>query len=411
MSAAIPQGALVAFVLVLIYSFLCLAATLLLVYMLFANGEKTNYVTLIALVTCVSSTASIIQQIYYACQCRNIKITALQQAKESRDTPTIAYGPLSTGFDLAMFEIQFCCYTICSVLILFWAMALARGVYNLRYKWLLGREDVIATASKVFALIVPVVLIGITFTDPVRHSVVANLAITNIVLLGSLVMGSIIVIAVLVRYVYSRHMFSSMQGSNSMSTANSNARPGPPQGAKIKVDKVLLLRFTIAFVILSAFEVTLISFEFSRKVNARRLATQQQPDFSVAGAVNDILQFMPGVTAGLLAFLLFGTTAQFRKTYAKAFRSMRWRRSRRPPSVRPAGGIGIWDSLDSGRLVPAYRCTIRAGDVDTIEMQSSDISGKSRSAVREEERLPARPILSQPSSPPVTQPWRTLGIP
>lgn len=132
------------------------------------------------LVICVSSTASIVQQIYYASRWHAVKVTALQQAKQSVETPTIAFGPLSTGFNLALLEIEFCCYAISSVLVLFWAMALARGIYNLRFKGLLDREAHIAVGAKVFALLVPMVLIGITFTDAVKHSVVACLAITNI---------------------------------------------------------------------------------------------------------------------------------------------------------------------------------------------------------------------------------------
>lgn len=218
-------------------------------------------------------------------------------------------------------------------------------------------------------------------------------------------------LAVLIKYVHSRHLFNSIQGS--MSTANSNARAGQPTGAKIKVDKMLLLRFTIAFVILSAFEVCLISFQFSRKINAARLANEQQPDLSVGSAISDILQFIPGVTAGLVAFGLFGTTAQFRKKYGDAFRSMRFRRKEQPSPERTAGMLG-WDALGSTRLGPTYRCTIVAGDFDGVEMLESGTAGKSRPAVTvqdENKTSAARPILPQPSMPPVPQPWRNLGIP
>jgi len=77
-------------------------------------------VTLIACVVCLSSTASIVQQIYYACEWRIIKTVAWQQANLSVDMPAVAFGPLSTGFNLALFEIQFVCYSISALLILFW---------------------------------------------------------------------------------------------------------------------------------------------------------------------------------------------------------------------------------------------------------------------------------------------------
>ncbi|KAK4549563.1 hypothetical protein LTR36_006560 [Oleoguttula mirabilis] len=413
MSDSLPQGAWAASILVLIYSVICLGAIVLLLCMLFANGEKTNYVTLIALVTSVSTTASIVQQVYYACHWRTTKSTELQQAKASLETPTIAYTPLSTGLNLALFEMQFTCYTISSVLILFWAMALAKGVYNLRFKSLLGREASITASAKVFAVVTPIVLIGITFVDAVQQNVVAYLIISNIVLIGSLVIGSIIMIAVLVRYVYSRHLFRSIQGSTSAGTAHSETHPGQPVTAKIKVDKMLLLRFTIAFVILNAFEVSLLSFEFLRKINARTMAAEQQPDFSVGGAISDIEQFIPGVTAALLAFLLFGTTAQFRKKYGDAFRSMRCRRSRRPTPVQATGGTGAWNTLGSNRPLPTYRCTIGAGDAESVELQDSGNAGKTRPdvTVQDEDSLLGRSMSSRRLRQPVPQPWNAIGAP
>lgn len=137
-------------------------------------------VTLLLVVVSVTSAASIAQQIYYACEWHTIRITALQQAKASIDTPTIAYGPLSTGFNLAMFEIQFVGYMINSVLIMLWAMALAKGVFNVRSRSLTGQETYVAASVKVLAIIVPGILVGITFTDAVKNSEVAFMVLTNV---------------------------------------------------------------------------------------------------------------------------------------------------------------------------------------------------------------------------------------
>ena len=141
---------------------------------------RTADVTIFSVVVSVTSTASIAQQIYYACKWRDIRITALQQAKASADTPSIAYGPLSTGFNLAMFEIQFTGYMINSVLIMFWAMALTKGVFDVRHRSLMGREAYISGASKVFGVVVPGLLVGITFTDAVKHNEVAFMVVTNV---------------------------------------------------------------------------------------------------------------------------------------------------------------------------------------------------------------------------------------
>jgi len=44
----------------------------------------------------------------------------------------------------------------------------------------MGRESHIAISAKVFALVAPCVLVGVSFTDAVKHNVVAFLALTNV---------------------------------------------------------------------------------------------------------------------------------------------------------------------------------------------------------------------------------------
>lgn len=68
-------------------------------------------------------------------------------------------------------------------------------------------------------------------------------------MLGSLALGSISVIATLIKYVHSRHRFVSLQASSSLDS-QSRSTSATLAVAKIRVDKVLLLRFSIAFVIL-----------------------------------------------------------------------------------------------------------------------------------------------------------------
>ena len=186
--------------------------------------------------------------------------------------------------------------------------------------------------------------------------------------LGSFGLGSILMLAVLVRYIYTRHQISSIQGSSNPATGSS----GGPSTTRIKVDKVLLLRFSIAFVILAAFEVTIVCFEFQRKTTTDVLAQQQSPDLSTSSAVSEILLFIPGVTAGLVAFLLFGTTAHFRQRYVQAIQRARSATKRRPSLPEPGrGGGDLWDRLDSGEPSQTYRCTVRAGEIESVELGPS----------------------------------------
>jgi hypothetical protein len=199
MDDALPQSAWTACILVLIYSAICLCSSILLASMLIANGEKTNCeawlvdrlqdllliappdITLIALVVGASSTASIIQQIYYACHWRTIKRIAWEQAKLSITHPTIAYGPLSTGWNLGLYEFQLVCYTINALLILCWAVALMKGVYNWRYRRLMGWESYISNTSKILAFSLPPMFIGLSFLPSMRDNANGFLAM-NIVL-------------------------------------------------------------------------------------------------------------------------------------------------------------------------------------------------------------------------------------
>lgn len=79
-----------------------------------------------------------------------------------------------------MFEVQFVGYMINSILIMFWAISMAKGVYNMRFRALMGREQHLATAAKVLGVTIPGIFVGITFTDAVKGNEVAYMVITNI---------------------------------------------------------------------------------------------------------------------------------------------------------------------------------------------------------------------------------------
>jgi len=136
----IPDGAWTAAILVLVYSVVCLGLSVLLACMLVANGSKLNCectgiaalygmyrlteavckdVTLIAIFISLSSITSIVQQVYFALDFRHIEYVELEVAKESLQVPALAFVPLFKGFNLALYEIQWWCYCIISILIFF----------------------------------------------------------------------------------------------------------------------------------------------------------------------------------------------------------------------------------------------------------------------------------------------------
>ena len=61
----------------------------------------------------------------------------------------------------------------------------------------------------------------------------------------------------------------------------------------------------------SAFEVVLIIFSLFSEQNFQKLAKSSSPDFSTSSCITDIILFIPGVTASLLVFLVFGTAKSY----------------------------------------------------------------------------------------------------
>jgi hypothetical protein len=220
-------------------------------------------------------------------------------------------------------------------------------------------------------------------------------------------------IAILIRYVHSRHLFTSFASNSHEASSTQASSSNVPQVPKIRVDKVLLFRFSIAFFILAAFEVVIVCFEFTRVKSAAFLANEPHPDWSTGSAVNEILLFMPGVTASLIDFLVFGTTQQYRQKYVAFFRSLRYCCTRpRRPSSRNSDEDGIWNELGSAGTRETYRCTIKAGALQELATGEPSKSGRVRTSVvvDNEEAHEVGRSFSQRSAD-VPQPWRTLGIP
>jgi hypothetical protein len=61
------------------------------------------------------------------------------------------------------------------------------------------------------------------------------------------------------------------------------------------------------------FEIAIIVFNLVQRSNNMALAAAGQPNMDPAGAIADVVFFIPGVTASLVAFLVFGTTKSWRQ--------------------------------------------------------------------------------------------------
>lgn len=139
----------------------------------------------------------------------------------------------------------------------------------------------------------------------------------------SLTIGSVILGSTLWKYLDNRRKLASIQSSSEGTGEFSDSRLARRIERRRRRDEYwLIVRFTIAFTILGIWEVCIFFYELVQVRNSQSDTARQSPDFSIGRAKSDILTFLPGVSASLIFWLVFGTTAPYRRDYVKFFRSM-----------------------------------------------------------------------------------------
>jgi len=154
----------------------------------------------------------------------------------------------------------------------------------------------------------------------------------------------------------------------------------------------------------------------TRSTAAAEIATRLGPDLTVSGTIGSVLAFIPGVTAGIVGFIIFGTTAHFRRIYAETLRRAFCCGARRRNQnntddlerARADGGINGFGRGLSGRK-PTYHCRVESNGAKLDEMGPS---GRIGPVGEDKERVLARAqeVIEQRAAAKLEQPWRTLGI-
>lgn len=130
---------------------------------------------------------------------------------------------------------------------------------------------------------------------------------------------------ILVQYVQSRNQFKTWTvgyGIDSTTTDTDTRRSyGPARLRRPRgfYDKWLVVRFTIAFIALSIFECSIATFQVSGQQNNTVDFLSDKPNTSASKAIRVSLQDLPGVTASLIPFIVFGTTKPFRQKMYETF--------------------------------------------------------------------------------------------
>ncbi|KAF4551303.1 Hypothetical protein D9617_14g077600 [Elsinoe fawcettii] len=311
-------------------------------------------VLLFGISTTCSSTISIIQQAYYMADWARSRQEAFEASVAAARNPALALGPLSRGFSSVTYWIQVFFFNVDALLMLFWAVALTFNVWDWRIKGLYNHHQTIGLISKIAAFILPALVASLRASTKISIQFGPGFFLTSCLLLISFTFGAVAVTLILVKYIRTRLGFSSYaSGSVEIgelpSTTNSRGGSRAARSRlKVRVDPWLVLRFSIAFVILSGFNIFLVFYSITRYRKILRDGSDESPDFSVQRAVVDVLNYIPPVTASLLAFLLFGTTSQARAKIAMLFGKGRcWGRGKRISMPRPVLGVGTrdWDPL------------------------------------------------------------------
>ncbi|KAK4125499.1 hypothetical protein N657DRAFT_268457 [Parathielavia appendiculata] len=312
----LPPGVLGVALVVLIYSFICLACGIFLVWLVWVHDERKSYVAMLGFFVSLHTLASIIQQIHTIVRWREIKIEQYEKLVATVGYPELNIAGLSSGLDLGLFYIQYYCYNVESLLVFFWAVELANSIFQLRiFKVYRFHASLIAKAT---AAVLPAVQILLLRFSSVNHSTVGVMVLADAIMIGCFALGSILLLAILGRYVHSRITLASFKvrygrstsgGTNGTRSGTGNARPK----RKSIYDKWLVLRFTVAFIALSLFQLVVINFQLRAAATNNPANVPPEPDLSAGRAKGDFALFAPAPTATIFAFIVFGTTRTFRE--------------------------------------------------------------------------------------------------
>ncbi|KAL2028372.1 hypothetical protein VTO58DRAFT_109402 [Aureobasidium pullulans] len=396
----IPADAQGLAIVVLLYTLGNAVAAGLVVLMHFRHGDPFGYVPLCACFMIVNIVAAFIQQIHFYTSFESIQTASYNYQVSGNYTGKPAFTGTNTPLDTTLYEIQLYCYNVESLLFLSWIAGLWRHVWRLRIELLDKGGHMVSTTVKVAAIIVPAILIGIANASSVDRTPGVSLILCNILLAGSVAIGLILLALVFYKYVSiqkylsdsssqnngffarfkwrikfslpssaktrsqrSRNMGSQMQ-SQMQSGMHSQMQSGvfnqsvndatieggsqlparKPASAPRKndsmYDKWLLIRFCICFVLLCIMQIYLIYYSIARYLSSTANSKTAKLDLSSGSATISLVMFIPGVTLGLLIFIVFGTTGPFRRDYATWARFL----------VSGCGGRSTRNSLASGSL-------------------------------------------------------------
>ncbi|KAH6635097.1 hypothetical protein B0J18DRAFT_406677 [Chaetomium sp. MPI-SDFR-AT-0129] len=339
---------------VLVYSLVCLASGFFLLWLVWIHDERRSYVALLASMMTLHTVASIAQQIHTIVRWRDIKIEQYANLVANVGNPELNITGASTGLDLVLFYIQYYAYNVESMAVFFWAVGLAKSIFQLCITKMYHLHA--SLFAQGFATVVPAVQMLLLRYSDINKSTIGFMVLASAIMAACFAGGALLLLGILACYIHSRITLASWNvrygqatsGGSGTNGSHSGTRPGTSsavQPARMRTiyDRWLVLRFTVAFAALSLFQVIIINFQLRAAATNKRANVPPQPDLSVDRARGDLALFAPAPTANLFAFIVFGTTRTFREYMWNLFvpRSVREKvevRRKRKRAVEASGG-------------------------------------------------------------------------
>ncbi|TLD13542.1 uncharacterized protein PgNI_04087 [Pyricularia grisea] len=230
------------------------------------------------------------------------------------------------------------------------AAELTRSVFKVSWTRMQPRKG--SLVAKANALILPAIQIGLLRTPSIQHQKVHfQLAYTPLAVATSLSLGAVLLAIILVKYIHTR-VFSQdwrvgYAGLSSNSTQDDLIKLEQIVQKQSTYDRWLVVRFSIAFLASGAFEFLTIMFQTTWAARLAKTHRKMEADLSSDNAKLDFYLFIPGATAGLLLFVVFGTTKVSRDFMWEKLaprwlkKKMRERPPRLPSMVSPPGPMRL----------------------------------------------------------------------
>lgn len=154
---------------------------------------------------------------------------------------------------------------------MFWAAEMCQLTYQIGERHKMRRIlRKLHMAGKFISWLLPMITIACLQIPSLKESFVAFILIADLPLMISLATGSGLMIAVLIRYIHTRQRFTHWNPPKFQSTTNSEAGTTTASSQRNKggrrglYDRWLMVRFTIAFVLLAYVDKTLLSSQKAR---------------------------------------------------------------------------------------------------------------------------------------------------